>query len=215
MEIGRKLIDIRERENKKSRDFEPVTWNTAMNFRRSGVSVLFFPLLLAACGGYIPDRSGSLLTVADWLHDGTGNRVVFDRNGNVKNTASVNRQCNQESEFRFRCIDMAVYNTGRREKRTLYYQVHYNHPESTISVTIQGDRAALSGELNHSSGLFNGRFPVPLDETRTASVEFRINSLTGNQKPLLERIEYRMLGVPIGREETFWFSADRSNRDGR
>ncbi|MEQ9364696.1 MAG: hypothetical protein RIF32_10650, partial [Leptospirales bacterium] len=175
----------------------------------------------SACGGLDPQTS--LQQLPGWRPSEyftgpkIGYQTVFDRNGNVREVARIERTCvSTPADQAGVCEDQIDYGyTTPDTAHTTRWSIHYI-TDLKSRVAYQDGFGALVGETIGAMMVLTGERrlpgspPIPAegapenDETKAASVEIRMHLRPGTARPMLQTELYTFWGIDIGRSETLW-----------
>lgn len=175
----------------------------------SGVFILLFLLACTGCGGFEPLQRGGRLTPEEWLvGDFEGYTLIFDRNGNVRESGRIERVCRERDYLHFHCAESVRYlSKGPAVTDGVDYGIDYDDGGRFISVSIRSEAGeGLEGKMYASSGFFTGQRAIPLGKNRVTAVELRVNAISDESGFILERYSHSMLGVEIGSQQNILFN---------
>ncbi|MCR9143127.1 MAG: hypothetical protein NXI24_12810 [bacterium] len=185
----------------------------------------------AGCGGLDPQTS--LSQQPPWRPAAyfsglkIGYRTVFDRNGNVREVARIERKCEaRPADQAGVCEDQIDYSYGTADTADITrWSIHYI-TDLKSEVAYQDGFGRLSGETVGAMMILRGErqvpgtAPVPLDSAsagngdgnaktaaaraETATAEVRLHLRPGPGRPMLQTELYTYLGFDIGRSDTLW-----------
>ena len=173
--------------------------------KRSNALFALF-VLTAACGGYRPDLArGPHIHPSGWLAGRMqGRRLVFDRNGNIKETAVIQRECTLSNSTEGHCIDQesAYLPELRSGHSELRWSIRYTDGHTMI-LKMDDGRGHLVGSNLGALLMLRGARQIPYS-TRTAHADVRFERLPGPGDPVLATETYSSWGIDLGVVQTFW-----------
>lgn len=169
---------------------------------------VLFLILLISCGGYndqLLSRRKPRLRPLNWLSgEFLGRKVIFDRNGNIKETAYIRRKCRAIDDTRGNCREeIKYYYHYGNKKNEIEWAIIY-HDKNKMDISIRDLFGELTGSVHGSVMLLEGRRLIPGSNDKKAAVKTQYQLLPGMEVSLLQRDVYSFLGIKIGTEETFW-----------
>ena len=201
-----------------------------LNLRGHFPLLLFLLSLCGACGGYdwenARKRGPRIEPEEYFVGKKKGQLVVMDRNGNLRESADVYRECTVGSSLAGSCQDrifarrMTRRDSGavgpdacpedpefhcldREEQNTMEWTVQYEN-DTEASLTFADDRGSLSGRLAGSLLYVKGDRRIPGEGDESAHAKLCMFLLPGEGRPRLRTEDYSFLGIHLGRVEIFW-----------
>lgn len=188
---------------------------------------VFFALLgapgaLPGCGGIDPGLSKSQQPIwrpSEYFSGAKiGYRTVYDRNGNVREVARIERTCESSpADQRGVCTDRIDYGYATPDvSDTTRWSIHYITDQQSrveyadgfgaLEGETLGAMLVLSGErrLPGSAPMVLNSNGSPVDYGDQAAVEIRMHLRPGPGRPMLQTELYTFLGFEIGRSDTLW-----------
>ena len=172
--------------------------------------------LLTACGGLDPDLARSQLPhwrPGDyWQGAKIGHRTIRDRNGNVREVARIERDCELVGDIGQAgvCVDRIDYGYATPDTtRRLEWSVHYAD-DLHATVKYADEAGALEGKTIGAYLVLEGEYALPAtapEAGETGSVEIRLHLRPGAGRPVLQTEQYSWLGIDLGQAETLWLDA--------
>lgn len=173
---------------------------------------LFFVLMgtsLWDCGGIdheLQMKRGPYLNPAGTLRgEFEGRRLIFDRNGNIKETAQLRRSCSWSDETRGVCQEtIQTFYKKALGRNTLHWRVVYGD-RNEMNISLKDGNGEQRGEVRGSIMLLEGFCLVPGDDEKRSDVETRYYLLPARDRPVLYETEtYSRFGITLGSSRTFW-----------
>ena len=178
---------------------------------------------LPACGGIDPGLSKNQQPIwrpSEYFSGAKiGYRTVYDRNGNVREVARIERTCESTpAEQRGVCTDRIDYGYATPDvSDTTRWSIHYITDQQS-RVEYADGFGVLEGETLGAMMVLSGKrrlpgsAPVVLDSSGLpaadygdqATVEIRMHLRPGAGRPMLQSELYLFLGFEIGRSDTLW-----------
>lgn len=166
--------------------------------------------VLAGCGGVDTHHALTLRPPFDptlWLRGQLkGTMLILDRNGNLRESADIIRNCDDLHGQQGTCTEsIHYYYNNRNLSRELHWTAHYTDHEFA-TFTFKDDAGSVKGNLYGSLLHLSGDRQIPATESDsdTGTVDVRIYRLPGDADRVFEVIEYTMWGVHMGRVEIYW-----------
>lgn len=185
----------------------------AGQLRLSLVFLLSFMALAASCGRYDPAlvvQKPPLLDPRTWFAGSKiGYRTVMDRNGNIRETAVITRNCRSETELSGICDDTIVYNYNSRSVRREmeWKEIFVNDQITEVHIKYLDGSGQYAGRLMGPLLQMKGATLIPFETEKRADVETRLYALPGPGNPAMETQEFSNLGIRIGTVQTFWLTS--------
>lgn len=199
-----------------------------MNFGKRSIGLLItilpvFFLGLSSCKSRNPDDALTgppHIYPSGWM-DGelTGYRLYFDRNGNLKESAVVQRVCTVRDPGAGHCEDTIKYHHNifaANNKQSLNWTLNFisNHRALwEIRLDFPGD-AVVKKEIpvHHQDVTLEGHMPVPGDAKKLLPVSVRFIALPGTRGLIQEEEVYQNLGMVVGSVRTIWMQGAEHDR---
>ena len=174
-------------------------------------------VLYANCGGFDTERLARLGPAFDpllWFAaDQRGLMHVFDRNGNLRASAEILRDCENPEGQQGRCTDsfrhFSYAPDGAVRETAVQVEVHWRYeltPGEIGVLSIEDDAGTMTGEVHGCAAALRGERSVPLDpESRMATAEILIQNLPGPPGHVLQTEVFTYFGVRLGSVETHWY----------
>ena len=169
------------------------------------------------CGGFDTDRLARLGPAFDpllWFAgDQRGLMHVLDRNGNLRASAEIVRDCENPDGQQGRCTDsyrhFSYAPDGAVREGTLQVHVDWLYeltPGEVGVLSIEDGTGKMTGEVRGCAAALSGERSLPLDpESRRATAEVLIQNLPGPPGHVLQTEVFTRLGVRLGSVETHWY----------
>ena len=185
------------------------------------IAILF--LTGTACGGIHKEKFGQnsqhspLNLPAFWSGQWIGRQIIQDRNGNLMETAHIERSCRRQNDIQGECTDKIYYyffqmpqNPQTKQPLPQYIQngklnwqiVYRDNSIPEIKIKVGGGE--LNGTLYHTQAYFKGETPLPRKKEKLLSTILRYHRLPGPEEQILEMSVYSMWGFQMGQSQTLW-----------
>jgi len=136
----------------------------------------------------------------------TGFRTITDRNGNIKDTAYVKRDCTKTQDGKGNCNETITYLSGKQEERTIEWNIRYEDTRK-ILLTLDMGTFHMEGYQNSRMIFLKGKWFIPMSEVPLSS-EWKIFRWRGS-KPVSEEIQdYYWMNFYSGTVRTLWTETD-------
>lgn len=164
------------------------------------------------CGQFDPENireKGPKLTPTSFFKgQRIGHQMIMDRNRNIKEIATIHRDCVVLEELSGQCVDQVKfhYSKKKREQSIQWSETYLSHRQVELNIIDQEKEGSVFGieSANSSMIYLEGEKSVPLDNDRKMSVSVRYQRLRGPGDPVLQTEVYKVFGITMGIVETFW-----------
>lgn len=135
-----------------------------------------------------------------------GYRTITDRNGNIKDTAYVQRICMKTEGGKGSCKETITYHSGKQEERNFNWNIHYEDTRK-ILLTIDSGDLHMEGYHNSRMILLKGKWSIPQSDVALSS-EWKIFRWSGTRRISEEIQDYYWMGFYSGTARTLWTETD-------
>lgn len=138
----------------------------------------------------------------------SGTEMVLDRNGNLRDSARVQRVCESTLQHAGRCRDEIKYSHGTHSSREFEWKRTFQNDYESILTIDYHSGYSIQGTLssNRSQWFVEGELPLPSENEKEegSNVLIRLARLPGKPTIIMETRIYRFLMIKLGEEHIVW-----------